>query len=205
MTQYASCKITYKTGGTYVLWIASFFATSILLRLTHELLHVFYTVISGGSGGVITILQWALFYPIFAVDVYGGNPFLTLEGTIITTWLISLLIVILTSYPFLRLLTSDCDAANLSGKLFGVRLAAIVEMFGQGVYALPNFMFYLGNTIVLGGDGTSMAYIFEQWGYPPEFQYVIAFSLLLGAFFTLYWSLKCDPEICSCAWGGGYR
>jgi len=204
MTQYAACKITYRSFGTYVFWVISFFVVSIGLRLTHELLHVFYAVLTGGSAGSIEILQWILFYPVFAVEIYDGNPFLTLEGTLITTWLISLLIVIMTSYPFLRLFSDDCKAANLSGLLFGVRLGAIFEMFGQAIYAMPNFVFYLGDNTILGGDGTAMARLFELWGYPPDFQYIIAFFMLIGAFFTLYWSLKCDPEICSCAWGGAY-
>lgn len=202
MTYYGSCKITYRTAWTYILWALSFFATSMAIRLIHEYLHVFYTVLTGGTAGSVYVMQWILFYPIFAVNISGGNPFLVIEGTLITTWLISLLIVILTSYPFLRLIMNDCDAVNLSGKLFGVRLGAIFEMFGQAIYAMPNFVFYLGDGIVLGGDGTAMAHVFEQWGYPFEFQYIIAVAMLLGAFFTLYWSLKCDPEVCSCAWGG---
>ena len=197
-----ACRLEYKRGfGTYVFWTISFFVTSMVIRLIHELFHGFFAVITGGSFGKIEIIEWVLFYPIFGIGIYGGNPFLVTEGTLIATWLISLIIVIATSYPFLRLIMDDCKAANLSGKLFGVRLGAIFERFGQAVYALPNFILFV-NGEPWGGDGTYMAYLFQQIGYPMELQYVVALCMLVGAFFTLYWSLECDPEICSCAFGG---
>ncbi len=196
-----ACRLTYHTWKTYAFWIVSFLATSIGIRLFHESLHLFYTEISGGTAQGIDILQWVLFYPIFVAYGSGGNPFMVYEGVLITTWLVSLLIVILTSYPFLSSVMNECDAANLSGLLFGVRLGAIFEMFGQAVYALPNFVFFVGN-IVVYGDGTVMAEVFKQLGYPAEFQYIIAAVMLFGAVLTLYWSLDCDPQICSCAYGG---
>lgn len=195
------CKLTYNNLATYLFWVISFFLTSLAIRLTHECLHGIFAVLTGGSFGSIGVLQWVLFYPVFYITSSGGNPFWVIEGTLIVTWLISLLIVIFSSYPFLRLIINDCDAANLSGKLFGVRLAGAVEMWGTAIYALPNFVFYLDNNTVLGGDGTTMAIIFEQWGYPAQFQYIIAFFMLIGAFFALYYALKCDSLICSCRWG----
>jgi len=197
------CRLEYKRGfGTYVFWTITFFATTLVIRLIHEFLHGFFAVITGGSFGRIYVVEWILFYPIFAIDVYGGNPILVTEGTLIATWLIALIIVIVTSYPFLRLVMNDCDAANLSGKLFGVRLGAIFEMFGQAVYSLPNFILFV-NGEAWSGDGTYMAFFFQQLGYPMELQYVISLCLFVGAFFTLYWSLECDPQICSCAFVGG--
>jgi len=197
-----ACTLTYRSFKTYLFWIVSFFATSIGLRLFHEYLHLFYTEITGGTAQGIDILDWILFYPIFVAYCSGGNPFLVFEGVLITTWLVSLLIVILTSYPFLRTVMNDCDAANVSGVLFGVRLGAIFEMFGQAIYALPNFVFFVDD-YTLYGDGTVMMQVFESIGYPGEFQYVIAFMMLIGSFFALYWSLDCDPQICSCAYGVG--
>jgi len=201
MTTYTYCKLTYYNTATYLFWIISFFLTSISLRLLHETLHGIFSVLTGGSFGTISILQWILFYPVFSISCSGGNPFLVIEGTLIAVWFISLFIVLFTSYPVLRLIMDDCTAANLSGKLFGVRLASVVEMFGTAVYALPNFMFYLGDGYVLGGDGTIMAMIFEQMGYSPQLQYVMAFMMLIGSFFALYYALKCDSLICSCRWG----
>jgi len=202
VTTYTACRLTYNNLGTYIFWIISFFLTITALRLFHEFLHGAYSVLTGGTFGAIEVFQWILFYPVFSISCSGGNPFIVIEGTLITVWLVSLLIVLFTSYPVLRLVMDDCTAANLSGKLFGVRLGGAFECFGTALYAMPNFMFYLGNGVVVGGDGTVMAQIFEQLGYPPEFQHVIAFAMLIGAFFALYYALKCDSVVCSCRWYG---
>ena len=191
------CKITYYNWSTYIFWAISFFVTSIALRWIHESLHGLFAILTGGGAGEVFIVDWVLFYPIFAINVWGGNPFWVVEGTLIFTWLIALCIVIFTSYPFLsRTMSNVCDAVNVSGWLFGVRLGAIFEMFGQSIYALPNFLVFLGDLQHATGDGYYMATLFESLGYPAELQYVIAITMLLGSFFTLVWSLKCDPMFC---------
>jgi len=192
------CRITYHGVGTYIFWVISFFITSIALRWIHECLHGIYAILTGGTAGCVYVVDWVLFYPIFAIDIVGGNPFWVIEGTLITTWFIALILVIITSYPFLSKSMSVCDAINASGWLFGVRLGAIFEMFGQAIYALPNFVIFFGDLNHIVGDGYDMAVFFESIGYPAEYQYVIAVSMLIGAFFTLIWSLKCDPMFCGC-------
>jgi len=201
MTFATSCRITYKTSSIYIVWLIEFFATVTLIRLIHEFLHGFYAILTGGVMGQISVMQWILFYPVLQIDISGGNPFVTLEGTLITTWLISLLIMIMTSYPFLKSVMPWCNATNLTGYLYGVRLGAIFEMFGTSIYAMPNFMFYIGNYRFVTGDGTEMALIFEQMYGIPQLQYVIAFIMLIGSFFALWWAISCDPEICSCKVG----
>jgi len=190
------CRITNRGIGLYAFWAISFLITSIALRFIHEWLHGVYAILTGGWAGKVFITQWILFYPIFAIEISGGNPFWVFEGVLITTWLISLLIVIFTSYPFLRRVIDACSAVNASIWLFGVRLGAIFEMFGQAVYALPNLVIFSDNFRYFGGDGLTMALIFEQMGYPAEFQYIIAMMMMVGAFFALIWSLKCDPQFC---------
>jgi len=193
------CKLTYKTRKTYMLWIIQFVIVFIGIRLLHECLHGIYSVITGGTFGKITLYKWVLFIPVFQISCTGGNTFLVVEGTLITTWLVALLIVVFTSFPFLRIVTNECTAINISGKLWGARLAAIEEMIGQGLYALPNFVFIedLNRGIVRLGDGTVMAEWFVQHGYSYQVQTFIAFLMILGAVCILIWSFRCDPEFCS--------
>ena len=200
-----SCSLPKRSIGTYIFWIISFFITITAIRLFHECMHGVFSVLTGGEFGSIYVIDWILsFYPIFAISCSGGNPFIVTEGTLIVTWVVALIIAIVTSYPFLSCFTDPCSAANLSFKLFGVRIGAVFEMFGQAVYAMPNFILWYENDIV-PGDGTYMYQLFENIGYPGDFQYIIAFAMLIGALFTLYWSIKCDPEVCgSCrVWYGG--
>jgi len=190
------CRINYHGWKTYIFWAVSFFITSVSLRWIHECLHGIFAELTGGSAGNVYIMDWVLLYPIFAIDVSGGNPFWVIEGTLIATWLLALIIVLFTSYPFLSRVMNVCDAVNVSGWLFGVRLGAIFEMFGQAIYAMPNFVIFFGDLYHIGGDGYYMALLFESIGYPVEYQYIVAITMLLGAFFTLVWSLKCDPMFC---------
>ncbi len=198
MVEYA-CKLTYRKSSIYLLWLVEFIITFFGLRLLHECFHGLYAVLTGGQFGQISIMKWVLFLPILQISCSGGNTFLVIEGTLLSTWIVALMIVAATSYPFLRNVMNECTAMNLSGKLWGVRLAAIEEMIGQGVYALPNFVFIqdIVNGKVVGGDGTVMAKWFAEHGYSYQIQTFIAFLMILGGVMILIWSLRCDPEFCS--------
>jgi len=195
MTTY--CRLTFEDSAfKYIFWGVSFFATSVTIRFIHECLHGLYAVLTGGSAGAIHVFQWVFIYPILMIDVYGGNPFWVIEGTLITTWLISLLIIYLTSFSFLERVTDYCRAADLSGWLMGIRLAGMFEAVGQAVYAMPNFVFFNDDSL-LYGDGTYMYTVFEQIGYPGEFQYIFVVFMLLGAVAMIWYTLRCDPVFCS--------
>jgi len=190
------CRIEYYNYQTYILWIIEFFTIFYSLSIVHECLHGFYAIITGGSFTQISIYRWILFVPVLCIDVRGGNEFLVTEGTLITTWLIALLLLIFTSFNFLRLVMDYCKALNLSGKLFGVQLGAAVKAIGEGVYALPNFVFPEAGGSVKAGDGTLMYYWFESVGYSGDVQYVIAFLMIIGGICALIWVLRCHNIFC---------
>ena len=192
------CRIEYYNIKTYILWIIEFFVTFYSLRLVHECLHGIYSVITGGTFGHIGVGQWIFFVPVFYITCSGGNTFAVVEGTLLTTWLIALLLVILTSFNFLRLFMDSCRALNLSGKLFGIQLGAAVEMIGEGIYALPNFVLIdLFGQKIYPGDGTVMYWWFQNMGYNPLTQYFIAFLMIFGGICVVFWVLKCHEIFCS--------
>ena len=193
-----TCKIRYYNLKTYILWFVEFCLVFYVLSLVHECLHGVYSVLTGGQFGKIGIMMWVLFIPVFYITCSGGNTFLVIEGTLLTSWFIALLLVILTSFNFLKLITDYCRALNLSGELFGVQLGAVVKAFGEAVYALPNFMFPdVFEHTAYPGDGTVMYFWFISHGYPGEVQYFIAFLMMLGAFCALVFSLRCHEIFCS--------
>ena len=191
------CEIEYYNLPTYALWAIQFALVFYGLSIIHELLHGFYAIISGGSFTEISVYKWVLFIPILQIGVVDGNTFLVFEGTLITSWLIAILLALFTSYQFLRLFMDSCRALNLSGKLFGVQLGSSIKAIGEGVYALPNFTFPEPSGTAKMGDGTIMYYWFQQMGYSPDIQYFIAFLMIVGAICVLTYVLKCHPIFCS--------
>jgi len=136
-----------------------------------------------------------LFIPVFCVNLSGGNTFLEVEGVLITTWVVSLIITIITSYNFLSSVMNECRARNLSGYLFGVQIGAVIKMIGESIYAMPSFVFPVKSTIDFG-DGTTMYYWFIAHGYSGNLQYFIAFLMLFGSFCVVMWILKCHNIFC---------
>lgn len=191
-----ACRVDYRSVGTYLFWGISFVVVSLFIRLAHETFHNFFTWITNGSWGTISIGQWILFYPVFTTTASGGNPFWNYEGTLFATFLLAMAVVLITSPRVLSSIVGKCESLNLSGWLFGATLAGLWEMWGVAVYSLPNFVFYETGNVIDYGDGTVMSYVWKSIGYSPELQYVISFMLFIACLFITMWVIRCHPEIC---------